>query len=98
MLYDPNERRIRSFVTRAGRLSDAQARALEQLGPKYMISYQKEVTDLNTAFPRSAPLVLEIGFGMGQSLVELATREPQTGFIGIEVHRPGVGKLLALAE
>ncbi|WP_189356970.1 tRNA (guanosine(46)-N7)-methyltransferase TrmB [Undibacterium squillarum] len=98
MLYDPNERRIRSFVTRAGRLSDAQARALEQLGPKYMISYQKEVTDLNTAFPRSAPLVLEIGFGMGETSAKISAALPDLNFVGVEVHTPGVGSLLKLTE
>src|SRR3569833_2118421 len=65
MLYDPTERRIRSFVTRAGRLSGAQARALETLGPRFCIPYNKAPFDFASAFGRRAPPVLEIGFGMG---------------------------------
>ena len=82
MLYDPTEHRIRSFVTRAGRLSIAQARALEELGPKFMIEYSK------------APVILEIGFGMGDTTSHIAKRMPEKDFIGVEVHTPGVGSLL----
>jgi tRNA (guanine-N7-)-methyltransferase len=94
MLYDPTEHRIRSFVTRAGRLSIAQARALEELGPKFMIEYAKAPLDFAAAFGRSAPVVLEIGFGMGDTTSHIARAMPEKDFIGVEVHTPGVGSLL----
>ncbi|HWJ95417.1 MAG TPA: tRNA (guanosine(46)-N7)-methyltransferase TrmB, partial [Telluria sp.] len=96
MLYDPAERRIRSFVTRAGRLSTAQARALEELGPKFMIGYRKEPLDYEQVFGRKAPVVLEIGFGMGDTTAHIAKVMPDKDFIGVEVHTPGVGSLLKL--
>ena len=94
MLYDPTEHRIRSLVTRAGRLSTAQARALEELGPKYLIEYKKETLDLEQAFGRKAPVILEIGFGMGDTTAHIARLMPEKDFIGVEVHTPGVGSLL----
>lgn len=94
MLYDPTEHRIRSFVTRAGRLSTAQARALEELGPKYLIEYAKAPLDIEAAFGRKAPVILEIGFGMGNTTVHIAKQMPEKDFIGVEVHTPGVGSLL----
>jgi tRNA (guanine-N7-)-methyltransferase len=94
MLYDPTEHRIRSFVTRAGRLSTAQARALEELGPTYLIEYKKETLDLEQAFGRKAPVILEIGFGMGATTAHIARLMPEKDFIGVEVHTPGVGSLL----
>jgi tRNA (guanine-N7-)-methyltransferase len=96
MLYDPTEHRIRSFVTRAGRLSTAQARALEELGPKFMIEYKKEMLDFEQAFGRKAPVILEIGFGMGGTTAHIAQAMPDKDFIGVEVHTPGVGSLLKL--
>lgn len=94
MLYDPTEHRIRSFVTRAGRLSTAQARAFEELGPQYLIEYRKEALDLEQAFGRKAPTILEIGFGMGDTTAHIARLMPEKNFIGVEVHTPGVGSLL----
>ena len=94
MLYDPTEHRIRSFVTRAGRLSTGQARALEELGPKFLIEYKKEPLDLAQAFGRKAPVVLEIGFGMGDTTAHIARLMPEKDFLGVEVHTPGVGSLL----
>ena len=94
MLYDPSEHRIRSFVTRAGRLSVAQARALEELGPKFLIEYAKAPLDTEQAFGRKAPVILEIGFGMGATTAHIATAMPEKDFIGVEVHTPGVGSLL----
>ncbi|MBC7452442.1 MAG: tRNA (guanosine(46)-N7)-methyltransferase TrmB [Massilia sp.] len=94
MLYDPTEHRIRSFVTRAGRLSIAQARALELLGPQFLIAYAKAPLDFAQAFGRSAPVILEIGFGMGDTTAQIAKGMPETNFIGVEVHTPGVGSLL----
>jgi len=96
MLYDPTEHRIRSFVTRAGRLSTAQERALNDLGPKYMIPYAKAPLDYEAAFGRKAPVILEIGFGMGDTTAFIAKNAPDKDFIGVEVHTPGVGSLLKL--
>jgi tRNA (guanine-N7-)-methyltransferase len=96
MLYDPTEHRIRSFVTRAGRLSTAQERALAELGPQYAIEYSKAPLDYAAAFGRTAPVILEIGFGMGQTTAHIARLMPEKDFIGVEVHTPGVGSLLKL--
>jgi len=94
MLYDPAEHRIRSFVTRAGRLSTAQARALEELGPAFLIEYKKEPLDFEQVFGRKAPVILEIGFGMGDTTAHIARAMPDKDFLGVEVHTPGVGSLL----
>jgi tRNA (guanine-N7-)-methyltransferase len=94
MLYDPTEHRIRSFVTRAGRLSTGQARALEEFGPQYLLEYSRQPLDFAHAFGRTAPVVLEIGFGMGDTTAHIAKAMPDTDFIGVEVHTPGVGSLL----
>ena len=96
MLYDPTERRIRSFVTRAGRLSTAQERALNDFGPQYLVGYSKAPLDFEQVFGRKAPVVLEIGFGMGQTTAHIAKLMPEKDFIGVEVHTPGVGSLLKL--
>jgi tRNA (guanine-N7-)-methyltransferase len=98
MMYDPTEHRIRSFVTRTGRLSTAQARAIEELGPKYMIEYQKEVLNVEQSFARVAPTVFEIGFGMGETSAKISALMPEKNFIGVEVHTPGVGNLLKLTD
>ncbi|MFZ6766535.1 tRNA (guanosine(46)-N7)-methyltransferase TrmB [Undibacterium sp. Di26W] len=98
MFYDPTERRIRSFVTRAGRLSDAQARALETLAPRFCIPYQKAQLDVDAAFGRQAPTVFEIGFGMGETSAKISAGMPEKNFIGVEVHTPGVGSLLKLTD
>jgi tRNA (guanine-N7-)-methyltransferase len=94
MLYDPTEHRIRSFVTRAGRLSTGQARALDAFGPQFLIEYRKETFDFHAPFGRNAPLILEIGFGMGGTTAHIAKVMPDKDFIGVEVHTPGVGSLL----
>lgn len=96
MLYDPTEHRIRSFVTRAGRLSTAQAKALDTLGPRYCLPYTKAPCDFDAAFGRSAPTILEIGFGMGGTTAAIAAAKPEQNFVGVEVHTPGVGSLLKL--
>lgn len=96
MLYDPTERRIRSFVTRAGRLSTAQARALDTLGPRYCLPYIKDPLDIDSAFGRYAPTILEIGTGMGETTAHIAALMPEKNFIGVEVHTPGIGSLLKL--
>jgi tRNA (guanine-N7-)-methyltransferase len=96
--YDPTEHRIRSFVTRAGRLSTAQERAIETLGPQFCIPYDKAACDFNAAFARQAPLILEIGFGMGDSTAKIAAGMPEKNFVGVEVHTPGIGSLLKLID
>lgn len=87
-------RTVRSFVVRRGRISKAQQQALRNLEQKYLIRFQSQLIDFNVEFGRSAPVVLEIGFGMGHSLWQMAAQEPQTNFVGIEVHPPGVGSLM----
>ncbi|WP_442947276.1 tRNA (guanosine(46)-N7)-methyltransferase TrmB [Noviherbaspirillum sp.] len=96
MLYDPTERRIRSFVTRAGRLSTAQAKAIDTLGPQFCIPYAKAPCDFSRVFGRNAPVILEIGFGMGDTTAKIAAGIPDKDFVGVEVHTPGVGSLLKL--
>ena len=89
-------RRIRSFVLRQGRMTTAQNRALDELLPKY--SLPEGPLDLPKLFGRDARRTLEIGFGNGDALAELARRHPEEDFIGVEVHRPGVGRLLNALE
>ncbi|MCC2617666.1 tRNA (guanosine(46)-N7)-methyltransferase TrmB [Aestuariibacter halophilus] len=84
-------RKIQSFVKREGRLTKAQARAIEEGWASMGLNPQDGLLDQQQVFGRQAPLVLEIGFGMGKSLVEMASNEPDKDFVGIEVHRPGVG-------
>jgi tRNA (guanine-N7-)-methyltransferase len=93
------ERRgIRSFVQRAGRITEGQRRALAGLWPRYGIEAGEEPIDLEAAFGRRAPVTLEIGFGDGESTVALAGQHPERNLLGIEVHPPGVGHCLLLAE
>ena len=89
-------RRIRSFVLRQGRMTIAQTRAMEELLPKY--SLPEGPLDLAAIYGRDARRSLEIGFGNGETLAELAQRHPDEDFIGAEVHRPGVGRLLNALE
>lgn len=91
-------RRIRSFVRRQGRLTKGQQQALDQYWPLMGVEFQPEPLDLVTLFGRDAPVVLEIGFGMGASLVSMAQNNPQQNFLGIEVHAPGVGACLGAAK
>jgi tRNA (guanine-N7-)-methyltransferase len=95
---ETHHRAIRSFVTRAGRTTAAQARALAELGPCHVLSYDPATTDLVVACAGQAyqQTVLEIGFGMGQATAHIAALRPGTLFIGCEVHEPGVGALLKL--
>jgi tRNA (guanine-N7-)-methyltransferase len=98
MIDSPQHRRsIRSFVVRAGRITAAQTRALEELWPRFGIEFAPEPLDLDTVFGRHAPRSVEIGFGNGEHLAELAAAHPERDYLGIEVHRPGVGHLLLLA-
>jgi tRNA (guanine-N7-)-methyltransferase len=87
-------RSIRSFVTRAGRVTVAQQRALEELWPRYGAEFEPVPLNAPALFGRLAPLTLEIGFGNGDNLARLAAAHPQRDFLGIEVHRAGVGRLM----
>ncbi|MBN8487029.1 MAG: tRNA (guanosine(46)-N7)-methyltransferase TrmB [Burkholderiales bacterium] len=90
----PPRRGIRSYVLRAGRMGTGQQRALEELGPRFVLPFSAAVADWRAIFGREAPRVLEIGFGMGAATAQIAAARPDTDFIGIEVHTPGVGALL----
>jgi len=94
----PSHRPIRSFVLRQGRVSPGQARAHETLMPRYGIPFSSEPLDMDRLFGRSAPHILEIGFGMGGTTATIAANHPELDFIGLEVHLPGVGSLLKLIE
>ncbi|MGL4906513.1 MAG: tRNA (guanosine(46)-N7)-methyltransferase TrmB, partial [Plesiomonas sp.] len=84
-------RKIRSFVRRQGRLTKGQELALESYWSEMGVDFQEQPLDFTALFGRDAPVVLEIGFGMGASLVEMAKNAPEKNFFGIEVHTPGVG-------
>ena len=101
----PYRRTIKSFVRRAGRTTIGQAKAFEDLGPKFLLPYQATTVDLAAVFadagradaagtPAPRPTVLEIGFGMGEATAHIATVLPETNFLCCEVHEPGVGALL----
>ena len=95
----PFPKTIKSYVKRAGRTTTGQARAMETLGPRYLLSYTGAPLDRAAAFGADAasrPLVLEIGFGMGDATAHIAALLPDTNFLGCEVHEPGVGALLKL--
>ena len=94
----PRRRAIRSFVVRAGRMTVAQERAWAELWPRFGLESADAPLDLAAVFGREAPRTLEIGFGNGESLVALAAVHPERDFLGIEVHRPGVGHLLLRIE
>lgn len=92
-------REVRSFVLRQGRFTPAQQRAFDSLWPRFGLDYHGRLRDFDTIFGRHAPRVLEIGFGNGEALRQAAGADPDRDHIGIEVHAPGVGRLInALAE
>lgn len=91
---NPHRRAIRSFVLRAGRMGTGQQRALADLGPRFIVPFTAAPLDAAAVFGRLAPLVLEIGFGMGAATAQIAAQRPDTDFLGVEVHTPGVGALL----
>lgn len=90
----PPRRPIRSYVLRQGRVSKAQRRAHQALLPAYGIPFANGIIDLDAAFGRRAPKVLEIGFGMGETTAAIAAEHPENDYLAIEVHTPGVGSLL----
>jgi len=91
-------RAVRSFVLRQGRVSNAQGRAYEQLLPVYGLPFGDTPLDFVRVFGRAAPTVLEIGFGMGETTAAIAAGNPDTNYLAIEVHTPGVGSLLKQIE
>jgi tRNA (guanine-N7-)-methyltransferase len=91
-------RGVRSFVLRAGRMTDAQQRALDTLWPRFGLEYTSDICDLTALFGRRAPRIVEIGFGNGANLIQMAQLRPEADFLGIEVHRPGVGRVLLEIE
>jgi tRNA (guanine-N7-)-methyltransferase len=88
------QRPIKTFVLRAGRMGPGQARAMQELGPRFILPYRPERLDAPEAFGRAAPLILEIGFGMGDATAAIALARAQDNFLCCEVHAPGVGALL----
>lgn len=90
----PFMRTIKSYVLRAGRMGSGQVRAFEQFGPQFLVPYRPARLDVPAAFGRSAPLILEIGFGMGDATAKIAQVRPDDNFLCCEVHEPGVGALL----
>jgi len=91
-------RTVRSFVKREGRLTKGQAHALENFWSEMGLNHEDGMIDSKALFGNENPVTLEIGFGMGKSLVEMAKNAPDINFLGIEVHRPGVGACIALAQ
>ncbi|WP_244233142.1 tRNA (guanosine(46)-N7)-methyltransferase TrmB, partial [Pseudomonas aeruginosa] len=87
-------RTVKSFVMRAGRMTEGQQRGLDLGWPKFGLELSDEVQDFDAIFGRQAPRTFEIGFGMGHSTLEMAAAAPDIDFIGVEVHKPGVGALL----
>ncbi|MES9943386.1 MAG: tRNA (guanosine(46)-N7)-methyltransferase TrmB [Candidatus Thiodiazotropha sp.] len=99
MSVEQPQRPIRSYVLRQGRLTEGQQRAFQELWPHYGLTPEPRQLDLVALFGRQAPLTLEIGFGNGEALAQIAARHPDEDFLGVEVHTPGVGHLmLKLAE
>jgi tRNA (guanine-N7-)-methyltransferase len=91
-------RKVRSFVRRPGRITTGQQRALETLMPRWGIAFGERQVDLVQAFGRDSKRVLDIGFGDGEALLTAAARFPEIDYLGVEVHDPGIGHLLALIE
>jgi len=89
-----SKRPVRSFVIRSGRLTDSQRKAIDEHWDSFVIPFKTSVIDWAALFPNAQPLAVEIGFGMGDSLLQMAKEQPDHNFVGIEVHRAGVGKLL----
>lgn len=98
---NPNKmfpRRIKSFVLREGRFTEGQQRAFEVHWKNFGLDYSEKIIDLSGLFERESPTILEIGFGNGDSLAQMAEKNPQNNYLGIEVHRPGAGQLLQQIE
>ena len=94
MSAEKHLRKIQSFVKRSGRLTEGQRFGLNELWPKYGIDINDSIIDFEKIFEKIQPTILEIGFGNGDSLLEIATNEPKRNFLGIEVYEAGVGRLV----
>lgn len=92
---DVIRREIKTYVLRIGRMTAAQEKAYEELAPRYCIPYENHIINLMDIFGNSNPVIIEIGFGMGDATVEIAQANPDINYLGIEVHTPGVGKVLS---
>ena len=100
-IENPNKmfpRRIKSFVLREGRFTEGQQRAFELHWKSFGLDYSEKIIDLSVLFERAAPTILEVGFGNGDSLAQMAEKNPHNNYLGIEVHRPGAGQLLQQIE
>ena len=95
---DLSKRHIRSYVLRQGRVSVAQQRAIDNLQPRFGIPYSSQQLNFRHVFGRSAPVILEIGFGMGDSTATIAQAHPENDYLALEVHTPGVGNLLKVID
>lgn len=93
-----DQRTVRSFVLRGGRLTEGQKRALEELWPHFGIEETGRTLDLQEVFANRAPVIMEIGFGNGEATWQMARAHPQENYLAVEVHRPGVGRLLLKIE
>lgn len=90
-----NRRKIKSYVVRGGRLSNLQRNALEKFSATYCIEFRRELLQFDQVFSHDGPVIIEIGFGMGVTTAAIASAFRDTNYLGIEVHTPGVGKLLS---
>lgn len=97
-LTDTHERPIRSYVRRQGRMTKGQTEAINRCWEAYGIEVDKTHIDLQAQFGNDKPIVLDIGFGMGEALIKQALAEPHLNFLGVEVHEPGVGACIASCE
>lgn len=88
-------REVKTYVLRIGRMTSAQEKAYNELSPSWCIPYEKKQLNFVDIFGNTNPIIVEIGFGMGDATVELAAKNPNINYLGIEVHRPGVGKVLS---
>jgi len=90
----PALRKVRSFVLRAGRLTPAQRRSYNALSEKFLIRYEGKILDFTRVFGNNNPVIVEIGFGMGRATAVIAEENPDKNYIGLEIHKPGIGRLL----
>jgi len=97
-MSEERHRKVRSFVLRKGRLTTAQQHALDELWPHYGIENRETLLDFSDHFERAADVIVEIGFGNGESTWRMALEEPEKNFIGVEVHEPGIGHLMLALE
>ena len=95
---DNKGRPVKSYVIRSGRITNSQRQAIERLWDDHVIPFSRDLLDLGEIFQNSLPITVEIGFGMGSSLIDMACERSDANFLGIEVHKPGIGKVLKCIE